>query len=110
MIRSARPTLPEDHPRSRGGYAVRATGRQNDVGSSPLARGLRQITGDPIDRRRIIPARAGFTRHAVVRYAHSQDHPRSRGVYHARRIDVIRPDGSSPLARGLLFRHERNDP
>ena len=29
-----------DHPRSRGVYAVRDTGRQNDVGSSPLARGL----------------------------------------------------------------------
>ena len=59
---------------------------------------------------RIIPARAGFTRDRGGRLRPDQDHPRSRGVYHARRIDVIRPDGSSPLARGLLFRHERNDP
>ena len=54
-----------DHPRSRGVYAPRTPPRATGSGSSPLARGL------PMNRkhlwipRRIIPARAGFTRSGV---------------------------------------------
>ena len=54
-----------DHPRSRGvyrGIAPRSTGR---LGSSPLARGLRGRRAGTRRGRRIIPARAGFTRPAM---------------------------------------------
>ena len=55
--------------------------------------------------RRIIPARAGFTRTAPAWWSSVGDHPRSRGVYRSA-IDV-RGDlrGSSPLARGLRVHH-----
>ena len=53
--------LVQDHPRSRGVYAVRERTQEGEEGSSPLARGLQL---GPVARRlreRIIPARAGFT-------------------------------------------------
>ena len=55
------PVRSRDHPRSRGVYHFRAPFSSVAVGSSPLARGL---LPDPVRgprRRRIIPARAGFT-------------------------------------------------
>ena len=90
-----------DHPRSRGVYTLTATGLGEQQGSSPLARGLRQMlilfcAGDGI-----IPARAGFTdRHRASRGA-AQDHPRSRGVYASTTGAAPSRAGSSPLARGL---------
>ena len=71
-----------DHPRSRGVYTLTATGLGEQQGSSPLARGLRQMlilfcAGDGI-----IPARAGFT-------------------YKELSLSDFCV-GSSPLARGLL--------
>ena len=93
----------EDHPRSRGVYAMdrvpalivgwiipaRAgftswtTGATTIAsGSSPLARGLRIRLGRAGGHDRIIPARAGFTG--------------------CRRSDRPQDRGSSPLARGLL--------
>ena len=90
-----------DHPRSRGVYDARRRGYQSSPGSSPLARGLRQLHGCRQSRGRIIPARAGFTGSRPAGRGRNRDHPRSRGVY-------PRPDprerireGSSPLARGL---------
>ena len=70
-----------DHPRSRGVYGLRALHGQHLSGSSPLARGLLLASQVNLPDRRIIPARAGFTR--VIRVSHwcSPDHPRSRGVY-----------------------------
>ena len=50
-----------DHPRSRGVYLDENPDADADLGSSPLARGLRFGTADPCSRHRIIPARAGFT-------------------------------------------------
>ena len=52
-------------------------------------------------RRRIIPARAGFTPPGPSPEICSRDHPRSRGVYAG--VLLARPPvtGSSPLARGL---------
>ena len=92
----------QDHPRSRGVYAVITTPNSHEKGSSPLARGLHRVelTGD--DRLRIIPARAGFTRLEEVRRFQRRDHPRSRGVYCV--LERVRDSmaGSSPLARGLL--------
>ena len=71
------------------------------VGSSPLARGLRRIVLTRNKGHGIIPARAGFTRISFPSSLHSQDHPRSRGVY--KTVDYISKQirGSSPLARGL---------
>ena len=90
-----------DHPRSRGVYTLSNTAFCCGEGSSPLARGLRvhrhHIHGTP----RIIPARAGFTTSFCRRTICQPDHPRSRGVYWARRIACLRCRGSSPLARGL---------
>ena len=70
-----------DHPRSRGVYSVRYSSISIRPGSSPLARGLHRAAQPHVRRRRIIPARAGFT-------ATSAATPSPAA-------------GSSPLARGL---------
>ena len=70
-------------------------------GSSPLARGLRRPLRPHGMLRRIIPARAGFTRGMSRSTTTCADHPRSRGVYCARQDGALRLGGSSPLARGL---------
>ena len=71
-----------DHPRSRGVYTRRPACTSSATGSSPLARGLRDLMIPIMVDDRIIPARAGFT------FAH--------------RLAEIDVTGSSPLARGLL--------
>ena len=75
----------QDHPRSRGVYHRKSTGRRAKTGSSPLARGLHYYPVTVNENIRIIPARAGFTGVAVGDGTESMDHPRSRGVYPARR-------------------------
>ena len=50
-----------DHPRSRGVYDMMVITELQELGSSPLARGLRQLHIAVRPRTRIIPARAGFT-------------------------------------------------
>ena len=70
-----------DHPRSRGVYGGVSCVVGGLEGSSPLARGLRRGGGPPPGRRRIIPARAGFTPGDVIVSGTQTDHPRSRGVY-----------------------------
>ena len=52
---------PWDHPRSRGVYCTITGASCPEAGSSPLARGLPQMSMDIDDSYRIIPARAGFT-------------------------------------------------
>ena len=52
-------------------------------------------------KRRIIPARAGFTRAWQRSPSAQQDHPRSRGVYRRVISEMCMNRGSSPLARGL---------
>ena len=82
---------------------------QERGGSSPLARGLRQVADDRTGLLRIIPARAGFTP-ASRRPAHgAADHPRSRGVYSADSVAMGDSPGSSPLARGLRRDLEDDD-
>ena len=71
-------------------------------GSSPLARGLRDVLGRLVTRPGIIPARAGFTSSHLWIRNRLQDHPRSRGVYFRTSILLASIIGSSPLARGLL--------
>ena len=91
-----------DHPRSRGVYRAARFGETVGSGSSPLARGLLHCADGQFSQRRIIPARAGFTRRRPRRGARYPDHPRSRGVYGSSRWTPQRIPGSSPLARGLL--------
>ena len=96
-----------DHPRSRGVYPRTETPVWSAEGSSPLARGLPAIGLRVSARPRIIPARAGFTSTRTPESWTSSDHPRSRGVYEARRASSRPRQGSSPLARGL---HDEADP
>ena len=95
-----------DHPRSRGVYIIRVTFGYDTDGSSPLARGLLRARGTGVARRRIIPARAGFTSGTGDRPRQVGDHPRSRGVYPGSARVGIPGRGSSPLARGLLYSHD----
>ena len=95
-------TRSTDHPRSRGVYCGGLRVQRHFHGSSPLARGLRQLGGLDVDGPRIIPARAGFTRDTTIRAAQKKDHPRSRGVYTDFSTPTSSWRGSSPLARGLL--------
>ena len=99
-------TLPvtRDHPRSRGVYDTLAHWAGFNMGSSPLARGLPASAAPHTGARRIIPARAGFTRSLTRPRSAVSDHPRSRGVYLTALASWIGWLGSSPLARGLLGR------
>ena len=100
--RRALPRANADHPRSRGVYVLEDSPFSGAQGSSPLARGLRQVSCLLVRWRRIIPARAGFTGMTPYGGRSDRDHPRSRGVYPRAPRDVVRTGGSSPLARGLL--------
>ena len=91
----------KDHPRSRGVYSRMVQQTVEDLGSSPLARGLRRSMSGRPRRPGIIPARAGFTTRCAPRRTTSRDHPRSRGVYAASVYPAVYFVGSSPLARGL---------
>ena len=97
---------PQDHPRSRGVYAIMMRLGVSAMGSSPLARGLRLGDRGPIHFPGIIPARAGFTYVKPPRYARRTDHPRSRGVYTRASSGERTSTGSSPLARGLRDVHQ----
>ena len=99
------PSPSADHPRSRGVYHRLAQDDPAGRGSSLLARGLRQGHGPGAHDRRIIPARAGFTRPLLVEEGECGDHPRSRGVYRPLMADHLDSPGSSPLARGLRQTH-----
>ena len=92
-----------DHPRSRGVYAASSVLGAALAGSSPLARGLRTVSGFFTSYVGIIPARAGFTPSGRPRQRPRRDHPRSRGVYATLFPTPTPVLGSSPLARGLLL-------
>ena len=70
-------------------------------GSSPLARGLHDLSPGDEWYHRIIPARAGFTGYVYDVNSLYPDHPRSRGVYGLMQYTPAWNEGSSPLARGL---------
>ena len=95
----------KDHPRSRGVYAATTSTSESSGGSSPLARGLPTLDVDALQFVGIIPARAGFTTREPPSPSGSWDHPRSRGVYAIMENNLGAQNGSSPLARGLLGRH-----
>ena len=85
------------------------SGRDREVGSSPLARGLLYNTLSIIAGAGIIPARAGFTFGAREGGFGRGDHPRSRGVYAHRGRSGSWAAGSSPLARGLRVHPHEDD-
>ena len=99
-----------DHPRSRGVYAAPDKHPSANQGSSPLARGLLDISNYALNRIWIIPARAGFTWTGTTSPSPRTDHPRSRGVYLRRPASDVTLIGSSPLARGLHRRLTHSDP
>ena len=72
------------------------------LGSSPHAWGLRGVDLRLLHRRRIIPARAGFTWPLLEWLRWREDHPRTRGVYCPFGLEGLSETGSSPHARGLL--------
>ena len=90
-----------DHPRSRGVYNPLPGSEFMSAGSSPLARGLRDVSTAFRSGPGIIPARAGFTRAVTAQTPAGADHPRSRGVYVRVSLAPGSVRGSSPLARGL---------
>ena len=92
-----------DHPRSRGGYNSTQNYMLEQLGSSPLARGLQREPCLHHHLRRIIPARAGFTFSSCCGVARRRGHPRSRGVYISQLFEGYTSSGSSPLARGLHY-------
>ena len=89
------------HSRSRGVYCCCCPILALFWGSSPLARGLRDMSDYYDFGRRIIPARAGFTPNFISILCTARDHPRSRGVYLRTHRNIIIAWGSYPLARGL---------
>jgi len=89
------------HPRSRGEYITPDTRSLEQVGSSPLARGIHEIHGHADLQARFIPARAGNTRVAPCRSSPTAVHPRSRGEYETAISAIPQEVGSSPLARGI---------
>ena len=100
----------QDHPRSRGVYMMAMRRHEPNLGSSPLARGLRGLHIVGARPAGIIPARAGFTRPLGPGRPPAWDHPRSRGVYRHVRHRPAHGQGSSPLARGLHSVVERRGP
>ena len=88
------------HPRSRGEHEDVKPGREDDFGSSPLARGTQICLRYLKISLRLIPARAGNTNVLLYARVCAPAHPRSRGEhlrYCARSVLRL---GSSPLARG----------
>ena len=78
-----------------------------NLGSSPLARGTRELLYFSAHVLGLIPARAGNTRLWVASGTTKGAHPRSRGEHQSERHPRHRHRGSSPLARGTRLRMAR---
>ena len=74
-----------------------------EVGSPPLARGIRLFQFLDRTERGITPACAGNTIIVIQYWKFRLDHPRLRGEYGSRRLYALGFRGSPPLARGILF-------
>ena len=86
----------------RGEHTTSLRRIRTSSGSSPLARGTRELRHHPHAVLGIIPACAGNTECAACAMAFAGDHPRLRGEHFlARSVPYLRA-GSSPLARGTL--------
>ena len=97
---STRPRSSRAHPRSRGADGRVLSGKNEQSGSSPLARGGRGMGRSPALHPGLIPARAGRTAECRRWGTRSRAHPRSRGADISQMCRHVSCTGSSPLARG----------
>ena len=88
------------HPRSRGEHQRALAQGLRPRGSSPLARGTRDILQLDQLRARLIPARAGNTKLLEKRIKRASAHPRSRGEHMREDGQSFLTAGSSPPVRG----------
>ena len=88
------------HPRSRGEHVGVDLEKNNQQGSSPLARGAHTVDGEFYADLGLIPARAGSTVWLRMAMSAWWAHPRSRGEHAVLGLDDQGCQGSSPLARG----------
>ena len=102
LLVSATPCRARDHPKP-ARLSSRSDGDPvSRPGSSPHARGARDLVAGRADRVRIIPACAGSTATCTSSTWPGRDHPRMRGE-HVYVPSPPRPQvGSSPHARGAL--------
>ena len=101
----ARHVLPfKVHPRMRGEYFFLFSYLFMVIGSSPHARGIPcRDQPEPV-MPRFIPACAGNTGVKNGTYLSFEVHPRMRGEYLSSSPSGTRPKGSSPHARGILYK------
>jgi len=99
--------VPWDHPRVRGEHTPGRTRRPRPPGSSPRARGARELADAGYIDLGIIPACAGSTGSRLSGYGSSRDHPRVRGEHRPRGPARNLGLGSSPRARGARGRNGR---
>ena len=88
------------HPRLRGEHGVRTAGSKVPSGSSPLARGTRDLCSRHPLHDGLIPACAGNTLPLLRVVLSRTAHPRLRGEHSSSIRMISAPSGSSPLARG----------
>ena len=95
--------LSRDHPRMRGEHESALRCHVLPAGSSPHARGARELVRHLRQNVGIIPACAGSTRATRRAPSSSRDHPRMRGEHSVSVTVRGHPSGSSPHARGALY-------
>ncbi len=88
------------HPRMRGEGPMRIRDVMVELGSSPHARGGRQVRFFVADEVRLIPACAGRAWSCLSLVVSGAAHPRMRGEGGVDRAAGPQPRGSSPHARG----------
>jgi len=88
------------HPRARGEHVKSFVASSCSSGSSPRARGTREVLRGELVLERFIPARAGNTLARARSAPQSPVHPRARGEHRNRVTDLPVLNGSSPRARG----------
>ena len=88
------------HPRACGENPPSVRARARFPGSSPRVRGKPGQGGQGLERRRLIPARAGKTRRRPSSGRRPPAHPRACGENSGRRPGRPGPGGSSPRVRG----------
>ena len=93
-----------DHPRACGANLTPTGSNMVGLGSSPRVRGKPLDLLVAVVDLRIIPARAGQTRHSMRRIPAIADHPRACGANAAYFCTVALESGSSPRVRGKQLR------
>ncbi len=92
------------HPRARGEHLAFHQLEPREYGSSPRARGTRELDQPGRLGGRFIPARAGNTSRTAVSVSCKSVHPRARGEHCGAATYQAAPGGSSPRARGTRHR------